>query len=101
MAAKACYQVVRMKPVERTGNLGGRPFFLAGQFGPPVKAPPEGHKFGDVAICQNDWLAGAGSPPASGSFAVRRGGVGKLAPHEVILVAKLADKRGPHLGKAR
>ena len=67
---------------------------------PPVKAPPEGPKFGDVAICQYDRLAGAGSPPASGNFAVRRGGVRKFAPHEVFLVAKLADKRGPHLGKA-
>ena len=90
-----------MKPVKRAGNLGGRPFFLAGQFGPPVKASPEGHKFSDVAICQHDRLAGAGSPPASGSFAVRRGGVGKLAPHKIILVAKLADKCWPHLGKAR
>ena len=66
----------------------------------PVNALPEGQKFGDVAIFQHGRLAGAGSPSASGRFAVRRGGVGKLALHEVVLVAKLTDKCGPHLGKA-
>ena len=70
MAAKAGQHSLGMKPVKRIGNLGGRPFFLARQFGPSVKVTAEGHKFSDVGICQHGLPAvGAGSAclPQAGS----------------------------------